>query len=57
MNLPCTNRKALDIHITFTVDEETYNKLVKQRDITGIPVSKQLELMTKGYRIVKDNEN
>ncbi len=39
--------------ICFTVDEETAKELEKIRDETGIPVSKQVELSLKGYKIVK----
>jgi len=42
--------------ICFTVDEETAKELEKIRDETGIPVSKQVELSLKGYKIVKREE-
>lgn len=42
--------------ICFTVDEKTATKLEKIREETGIPVSKQVELALKGYKIVKEKE-
>lgn len=42
--------------ICFTVDEETAKELEKIREETGIPVSKQVELSLKGYKIVKREE-
>ncbi len=40
----------------FTVDEKTAKRLEKVREETGIPVSKQVELALKGYKIVKKEE-
>jgi hypothetical protein len=42
--------------VTFMLDEEIYNELIRNREETGIPVSRQLELLIKGYKIVKTNE-
>ena len=42
--------------ICFTVDEKTAKSLEKIREETGIPVSKQVELALKGYKIVKREE-
>jgi len=42
--------------ICFTVDEKTAKNLEKIREETGIPVSKQVELALKGYKIVKEKE-
>lgn len=37
------------------VDEEDYEKMKGIRDETGLPISRQMELKLRGYKIVKDN--
>jgi len=39
--------------ICFTIEEEIVKKMEKVRDNTGIPVSKQIGLSLKGYKIEK----
>lgn len=43
--------------ISFTIEEEIAKEMEKIRDETGIPISKQIELHLKGYRIVKVSES
>ncbi|KAF5410201.1 MAG: hypothetical protein C5S47_07330 [Candidatus Methanogasteraceae archaeon] len=43
--------------ICFTIEEEIVKKMEKIRDNTGIPVSKQIELSLKGYKIEKVEQN
>lgn len=42
--------------VSTDVEEEEYKKMVEIRDKTGIPISRQMNLKLKGYRIVKDEE-
>ena len=42
--------------ICVQVDEEVARKMEDIRDKTGIPVSRQIELKFKGFKIVKDEE-
>ncbi len=39
--------------ISFIVDEKTAKNLERIREETGIPISKQVELALKGYKIIK----
>jgi len=39
--------------ISIRIDKEFYDELIKNKDQTGISVSKQIELLVKGYKIVK----
>jgi len=39
--------------ICILLDEKEYEKLVKLRDETGLPLSKIIELKLKGYEIIK----
>ena len=43
--------------ICFTIEEDIVKKMEKIRDTTGIPVSKQIELSLKGYKIEKVEQN
>lgn len=42
--------------ICVQVDEELARKMEGIRDKTGIPVSRQIELKLKGFKIVEDEE-
>ncbi len=42
--------------ICVQVDEEVARKMEDIRDKTGIPVSRQIELKLKGFKIVEDEE-
>jgi hypothetical protein len=42
--------------ICVQVDEEIARKMEEIRDKTGIPVSRQIELRLKGFKIVEDEE-
>ncbi len=42
--------------ICVQVDEEIARKMEAIRDKTGIPVSRQIELRLKGFKIVEDEE-
>lgn len=42
--------------ICVQVDEEVARRMEDIRDKTGIPVSRQIELKLKGFKIVKDEE-
>jgi len=42
--------------ICVQVDEEIARKMEEIRDKTGIPVSRQIELRLKGFKIVEDKE-
>jgi len=42
--------------ICVQVDEEIAKKMEEIRDKTGIPVSRQIELRLKGFKIVEDEE-
>jgi len=39
--------------VTFLLDEDELKKMEKLREETGISVSRQLELLIKGYKIIK----
>ncbi len=43
--------------ICFTIEEDVVKKMEEIRDKTGIPVSKQIELSIKGYKIEKVKQN
>ncbi len=43
--------------ICVQVDEDVAKKMEEIRDKTGIPVSRQIELKLKGFKIVKDDDN
>jgi hypothetical protein len=43
--------------ICFTIEEDVVKKMEEIRDKTGIPVSKQIELSIKGYKIEKVDPN
>lgn len=43
--------------ICVQVDEEVAKKMEELRDKTGIPISRQIELKLKGFKIVKDEES
>lgn len=43
--------------ICVQVDEDVAKKMEKIRNLTGIPVSRQIELKLKGFKIVKDEES
>ncbi|MEM2738280.1 MAG: ribbon-helix-helix domain-containing protein [Candidatus Bathyarchaeia archaeon] len=40
--------------ITFTLDEELVKEMEKVREETGLPISTQIELKLKGYKVVKE---
>ncbi len=42
--------------ICVQVDEEVAKKMEEIRDKTGIPISRQIELKLKGFKIIKDEE-
>ncbi|MCZ7397103.1 MAG: hypothetical protein O8C59_01150 [Candidatus Methanoperedens sp.] len=42
--------------ICVQVDEEVAKKMEVIRDETGIPISRQIELKLKGFKIIKDEE-
>jgi len=42
--------------ICIQVDEEIAREMEEIRDKTGIPVSRQIELKLKGFKIVEDEE-
>ncbi len=42
--------------ICVQVDEKVAKKMEEIRDKTGIPISRQIELKLKGFKIVKDDE-
>jgi len=42
--------------ICVQLDEEVAKKMEELRDKTGIPISRQIELKLKGFKIVKDDE-
>ncbi len=42
--------------ICVQVDEEIAQRMEEIRDKTGIPVSRQIELRLKGFKIVEDKE-
>ncbi len=42
--------------ICVQVDEEIAKRMEEIRDKTGIPVSRQIELRLKGFKIVEDKE-
>ena len=35
------------------IDEDTFKEMQKIRDETGLPISRQIDLKMKGYKIVK----
>ena len=39
--------------VCFTIEEDVVKKMEGVRDKTGVPVSKQIELGLKGYKIEK----
>jgi len=39
--------------VCFTIEEDIVKKMEELRDKTGVPVSKQIELALKGYKIEK----
>ena len=39
--------------VCFTIEEDVVKKMEAVRDKTGVPVSKQIELGLKGYKIEK----
>jgi hypothetical protein len=39
--------------VCFTIEEDIIKKMEEVRDKTGIPISKQIELALKGYKIEK----
>ena len=43
--------------ICVQVDEKVAKRMEEIRDQTGIPVSRQIELKLKGFKIVKDGES
>lgn len=43
--------------ICVQVDEEIAKMMEGIRDETGIPISRQIELRLKGFKIVKDEES
>jgi len=43
--------------ICFTIEEDLVKKMEGIRERTGIPVSKQIELSIKGYKIEKVEQN
>jgi len=42
--------------VCILLDEEEYEKLVKIRDETGLPLSKIIELKLRGFEIVRIRE-
>ncbi len=42
--------------ICVQVDEDVAKLMEEIRDQTGIPISRQIELKLKGFKIVKDDE-
>lgn len=42
--------------ICIQVDEEVARRMEDIRDKTGIPISRQIELKLKGFKIVNDDE-
>jgi len=42
--------------ICVQVDEEVAKRMEDIRDKTGIPISRQIELKLKGFKIVNDDE-
>jgi len=42
--------------VCFLLDEKEIEKMEKMREETGIPVSRQLELRIKGFKIVKSEK-
>jgi antitoxin component of RelBE/YafQ-DinJ toxin-antitoxin module len=42
--------------ICVQVDEDVAKKMEDIRDKTGIPISRQIELKLKGFKIVRDEE-
>lgn len=42
--------------ICVQVDEDVAKKMEDIRDKTGIPISRQIELKLKGFKIVRDDE-
>jgi len=42
--------------VCILLDEEEYEKLVKIRDETGLPLSKIIELKLRGFEIVRTGE-
>lgn len=43
--------------ICVQIDEDIARKMEEIRDKTGIPVSRQIELKLKGFKIVEDDES
>ena len=43
--------------ICVQVDEDVAKRMEDIRDKTGIPISRQIELKLKGFKIVKDDDN
>lgn len=42
------------IQLTTQIDEGLLKEMEKIRDDTGIPISRQVELRLKGYKIIKE---
>jgi len=42
--------------VCFMIDEEDIKKMEEIRETTGVPVSRQIELTLKGYKIVKEKD-
>lgn len=40
--------------VSTEVEEEEYKRMVEIRDETGMPISRQMNLKIRGYKIVKD---
>lgn len=40
--------------VSTQIDEEEYKRMVEIRDETGLPISRQMNIKLKGYKIVKE---
>lgn len=43
--------------LTVQIDEEILKGMEKIRDKTGLPISRQIDLRIKGYKIIKHNDH
>ncbi len=51
-----TTKRVRKRQISLTLDETLIKEMEKIREETGVPISQQVELALKGYRITKKEE-
>ena len=51
-----TGEKAKKRQVCVRMDESLVKKMERLKEETGVPISQQIELRLKGYKICKENE-